>query len=227
MLSLLIVTLGIGCGEQDAPVPMCESMTPPAEIESCVVELDETINASEQLQSLCTSKCDTLKRLYLSGNQISSLRPLKNIRHVQSKVAISVVGSLVRLDGLENIQSVGKALPQPTGLDINSLDLVSFKGFDSLVEVHGTKMAVAIQANQTRELDGFPELKTLHGGLAIVNNYELRRITGFPKLKTVEGDLVIWGNENLPRCEIDAFVAGIDTIEGEVDIRDNGSGSCD
>ncbi len=202
-------------------------MPPPGEIESCVLEFDETFTSPEQFKALCDSQCDTLRRLRLSGNQISSLRPLQNIRHVQGAVDIEVVGSLTRLDGVENIQSVGKTFPNFPNFVIGSTDLVSFKGFDSLVEVHGSKMAVSIQANQTRELDGFPELKTLHGGLAIANNYELRRITGFPKLETVKGDVVIWGNESLPRCEIDAFIDRIDNIEGEVDIRDNGSGSCD
>lgn len=225
----------VGCGDADgsntSERAICEEMTPPEEIESCVASPQGEGTGSwygvRELEQLCDSNCDTITGVSIS-QAIKSLKPLKNIREVRGTFDISTAIGLESLAGVENIESIG-VYPYPNAAMVNIAgpDLVSTEGFDSLRTIQARETVIR-NNYELQKIEGFPKLERIEeGGLVILRNPELESISAFQNLEYVGGPLIIEDNPNLPRCEAQALVDGIDTITGEVTIQNNGTGSCD
>ena len=237
MLGLVGLFVLAGCGDanendnnDDTSRQVCEDMTPPEEVEDCVAfpegESQSTAFRVRNLEQLCQSKCNKIEALSLS-NAIESLAPLKNIREVRGAFLFGTVIGLESLDGVENIEIIGSAPYEASGVNITGPDLVSTEGFDSLHTIQA-RQTVIRNTDKLRTIEGFPNLERIEeGGLAIIYNEKLEDISGLQQLKYVGGPVVIENNPELPRCEAQAFVDGIDTITGEVTIQNNGTGSCE
>jgi hypothetical protein len=124
-----------------------------------LIEGDVTVSQPETLQKLAGVRCID-GNLTLSGLALTSLEPLASLRWVGKDLALSELGALRDLVGLDALERVDGGLSL-TGLH----DVVSLRGFASLREVLNDVRV--LRANRLRELAGFPALTRIGGSLLL------------------------------------------------------------
>ena len=184
--------------------------------------------------------CETIKgSLYISGNDISHLTPLKTITSITNELKIENTNNLFRTNGLENLKTVGG----PLVLRNNEI-LVDIDDFQSITELE----RLTIRDNKLlKNLTGFQNLETVEGlhiisnenlenlyglenvskvkNIRIVNNSNLRSIDGLKKVEQLEGDLIISVNPLLKICDVLCPILSLpDNVKGAIEIIDNGRG---
>lgn len=205
-----------------------------------VVEQEGDLTVGEWVSDLSALTC--LRRvggdLDIGGNlSLSSLRGLDRLETVDGTLYIAGCDRLTDLQGLGALTYTAMpyiytnaGLTSLRGLDalgaVKSVlvwyneSLVSLSGLGSLEAIDGS---LQIGDNRSLErLDGLESLESVSRDLEISFNDSLTDLSGLGALEAVGGDLSILYNEVLPQADAEAFVATIDTIGGEVEVRENG-----
>ncbi|MEM9193386.1 MAG: hypothetical protein AAGF12_29700 [Myxococcota bacterium] len=141
---------------------------------------------------------------FMNDHEARDARLLSGLRVIDGQVTFFRNYSLESLDGLDRLEEVGQ-------LTIRDTALPSLAALGQLRRVDGV---FGIASN--RNLQGFRGLERLEsvGSLSILGNPEATSLDGLSGLQEVRGNARLW---DLPRAEIDAFVARV-RIDGEVDV---------
>lgn len=137
--------------------------------------------------------------LIISGENITNLDSLNEIKKVAGGLSIRSNDSLLNLVGLSLIDSIG-------GLGIYNNNLLeSFHGLGNLTMVFGS---VYVRNNPSLiSFEGLNNLILADGDLTISNNDLLTDLTPLENLKWIHGELFIWGNDTLES------LSGLDNID--------------
>ncbi|MDB4491111.1 proprotein convertase P-domain-containing protein [Luminiphilus sp.] len=184
-----------------------------------------------------------------SNAALTNLDGLANISSVGGYLFIISNQALTNLDGLANISSVGggglsifsnQALTNLDGLaNITSVgdylqiyDNAALTNLDGLANISSVGGDLYIFSNQAlTNLDGLANISSVGGYLDIRNNAALTNLNGLANITSVGATLIIDRNYNAS-CEGVAQLLGFpdgppdDTVGGDIDIGNNGSG-CD
>ena len=163
--------------------------------------------------------------LSISGNSVlTNLDGLVNISTVEDYLVFNGNSALTNLDGLANLTSVGSYLTISGNSVLTNLD-----GLANLTSVGG---GLGIQSNAgLTNLNGLTNLTRVEDYLIISSNGALTNLDGLANLTGVGGLLRIDHNYSAS-CEGVAQLLGFpdgppeDTVAGDIDIGNNGSG-CD
>jgi hypothetical protein len=140
-----------------------------------------------------------------------SLRGLERLERAGS-FGISEVPLLSELSPLASLQNVERSLVLG---DMGSL--ISLQGLNG-VESIGARLWLTKLA-KLESLDGLERLRTV-GQLTITDNNSLRSLAGLSRLERVDGQLDIKWNPQLPRSEIDVFLARV-SVGGPIFVEGN------
>lgn len=124
------------------------------------------------------------------SGDVSDLSPLLSLQRIGTELDISHVESLVTLDGLNNLKSVGSLV-----ILVNE-NLLTLDGLDNLMTIHNYLIL-----DQNISLVSFSSLEnitSIPGFLRIWNNEALTDMNGLENIVSVGGYLEIVGNDVLP-----------------------------
>jgi len=173
-----------------------------------------SLTGLENLNSIGTFFLGNVITFSATGNNVSDLSALSNLRKVSGDIKIERNVELTNLIGLEGIDTIGgsfsmienQKLDSNLALvnlkvingDVEVIDnpsLLSFEGLSQLTAINGN---VEIDGNQSLgTLEHLSNLESIRGGLALENNASLRNLNGLEKLNLITGELVINENDKL------------------------------
>ena len=201
---------------------------------------DLTIAANPDLESLKgLGSLSGLRSLTVKWNaKLSDFRGLKALEGISWKLVVDSNGSLESLSGLGSIVDVTNmridSNPQLRSLGdfdgpphLGILELVRNPRFTDLSALSGTKSAHELALSYNESLETLRGLETLESLeiLDLTGNEGLKSLSGLEKLRDA-GDVDIVGHPEIPTCEVEAFVEGLESTE-EVRIENNGDGECE
>jgi hypothetical protein len=173
----------------------------------------------------------------MDNDALTNIDGLGGVTSLSGFLQLSDNGALVDVDGLAGLTSVGNlhiqnndALTNLDGLaGVTSIDQLSLEGNASLTDI-GLDSLLTIASffivdTAVTDLDELGGLGSVTSLLFIVGNPNLTRVSGLTSLELV-GQLVIHNHPNLPPCDIDILVAGIDTLGSTSFFNNTGSGTC-
>ena len=160
---------------------------------------------------------------------VESLWFLEGIESSRSVVFISGNPQLQSLDGLQSLSRTNE-------LEVrDNASLRSLTGLSGLEYVRPSEdpLSLPSQTPGNITLKNNPELCSLDGlenlkeatSIVISNCSSLRSIEAIDGLDRLDGLTIL--NSPVPRCQIDEFIAGLDSEPEYLDIGNVGSGSCD
>ncbi len=122
----------------------------------------------------------------ISGNDITDLSPLANVKTITVFLTIGYTPNLLSLDGLNGLTSVKRL----TIADISNLE--SINGFPALISVEEFRI---YNNPNLKNINGFPALNSV--GILHISNPNLKNINGFSALTSIGGYLSFQHNANL------------------------------
>lgn len=186
-------------------------------------ETIDAVHLSElpQLRSLAgLETVETLKVLGIRGEV--GLKSLEGLRDVTSvwNLEIEAAGQLKSFRGLETVREIGTV--KITG----NPSLTSVSALSDVKRREGQRMFVWISGNpKLRRIDALGKVREVET-LTISGNKRLESLEGLMGLEKVKSKLVIRDNPELGRCEIEAFLDGLETGE-YVTIENNHPADCE
>ena len=129
-------------------------------------------------------------------SDITDLTPLSNVSHITGNLIIQRNGSLVNLNGLTHLQTIGGNFRIGAIFTENSNAQLTALGDFSVLQTIGGYFSV--QNNDTlTDLGDFPALQTIGGFFYVYSNAQLTALGGFPVLRTVGEYFNVYNNAQL------------------------------
>lgn len=180
----------------------------------------------------------------------TNLEGLEDLEQVGGALSITSSQSLESLDGLDRLRNVGNSRPDESGefygLLIRDSKITSLDGLDSLETIEslainnapvsslapmeGVEIQHSIDISFTRVgaieglvVAGETELQSVR----LSNNDSLTSIPALLGIRNVVGATIFESNPKLSRCDIDAFVDGLETKPSAEWIRISGNMPCE
>jgi Leucine-rich repeat (LRR) protein len=187
-----------------------------------------------------------VERLVVStpDNGPTNLEGLEDLERVSRFLDLSSNRSLQNLQGLTNLKSVGNP-DTNSGLLIVDSSVSSLDGLESLETLQALEISnspidslAPLEGVEIREGLGitFTEVGSVTGitfddtelrAVDISNNDKLTSIPALEGVRSVSGGVVFQSNPKLSRCDIDAFVDGLETRPSAEWIRISGNMPCE
>jgi hypothetical protein len=226
-----------GCGDSSAdekkeqPAPQVDC--PRLELESlddCTFDEELHFGMPETVERYCASSCQRVLSLDATGpgdglRASRDLNILARVDEFPSIVTIFNMEYLKNVNGLESVRHIGDGLH----IQLNP-ELQNLEGLTSLESV-----AMGDSPQSDMYLYGNPKLETLEGleslkevGMALIidEHANLRSIEALESLEQVKA-LKITDNPKLPTCQAEALAERLGLPDDKVEIRGNGTGSCE
>jgi hypothetical protein len=143
-------------------------------------EGDYDINTEADLEALSTHTSIT-GNLSITDTSLTHLNGLERLLHIYGYLYIDNNAALESLEGLNNLESIGKGLWTDPRNPQNSFEM---------------SLCVSNNAALT-SLQGLDSLKSTEGGLSVWDNAALTSLGGLNNLTSIEGSLFITNNDNL------------------------------
>ncbi len=134
------------------------------------------------------------------------------LARVGGAVRLEELPALVVRQGLTRISGVGS-------LVVDGLPRTSSLALSSLARCDG---ALVVSRAGLTSFARPAELTAVGGDLVVEGNLPLVALPGWASLDAVGGDLRVVDNPSLPAAEAEAVAAGVGSVGGVVDVRDNG-----
>ena len=136
----------------------------------------------------------------LSGDtlrsDITDLTPLSNVSHITGNLIIQRNGSLVNLNGLTHLQTIGGNFRIGAIFTENSNAQLTALGYFSVLQTIGGYFSV--QNNDTlTDLGDFPVLRSIGGFFNVYNNAQLTALGDFPVLRSIGEYFNVYNNAQL------------------------------
>ncbi|NME72292.1 DUF4493 domain-containing protein [Flammeovirga aprica] len=125
--------------------------------------------------------------------EITDLSRLSTLKEVTGNVSLTGLGSVVNLNGFQNLKKIGNNLRISTSYQTK---LNSFLYFVALDSVMGDVYLSSIPAEIINNLEFIHNLKYVGGDLKILNN-QIVKLSGLENLETIVGDITFENNRQL------------------------------
>jgi hypothetical protein len=182
----------------------------------------------EDLPGLCEGYCSRsiTGDLTLVESSLTSLQALGCVTAIGGDLTIGDVGgyhfyyeygnnSLLTLDGLQNLASVGGTVK----IESNDV-LASLASLGRLREAGGL---ILFHNEELRSLEGLEGLTSIAGMVAVGENFRLTSLDGLAHLEHIGGSLILFGNEDLVSLDgleqLDEIASGLE-IRGHDQLAD-------
>jgi hypothetical protein len=231
--SLLLLS---GCGDDGAdenneqpPQVDC----PRLELESltdCTFDEQLDYNMPETVDRYCASSCQRVLSIYARGPgdgflASRDLSLLARVDEVPSAVSVFNMEYLKNVNGLDSVRHIGGGLRIQLNPELQNLEGLS--SLESVAMGDSPQTDMYLYGNRKLEtLDGLEALKEVGMALIIDDHANLQSIEALESLETVPY-LSITDNPKLPTCQAEALAERLDLPDDKVEIRGNGTGSCE
>lgn len=181
----------------------------------------------------------TLKGLegaeFPGGMSISGNNALTSLADVSEEKMVDLIitsnDSLENLKGLESVKSIGMRRKPEAEYPLGKLEIAenkNLKSLDGLDNVETLYTATIFDNHSLEKIDALGDVTYMESHLQISDNPSLESIESLMSLEKIDGGLTIVGNKSLPSCQVQEFLNNVDVNENyEVDVGNNGSGSCE
>jgi hypothetical protein len=173
------------------------------------------------------------------NDQLVAIHGLTLLGEVPGDLLIQDLPALNRIEGLDLLLRVGGDLDISRNADQDSLEgLINLEQVDgtlrlvdlpSLRSVGGPEALTRVGALQLERtglgsVDGMEALASVEGDLLVLDNPSLAELSGWSAVETLGGAVEVRDNPLLPTSAIDAWLAGVDSVQGPVTVTGNGAG---
>jgi hypothetical protein len=169
------------------------------------------------------------------GMSISGNNALTSLAGVTEDEIVDLIitsnDSLENLKGLESVKSIGMRRKPEVQYPLGKLEVAeneNLKSLDGLNNVETLYRARIIDNESLERINALSDVTVVEKHLTISDNPSLKSIESLMGIEKIEGGLGIQNNPSLPSCQVQEFLNNVEVNENyQVDVGNNGSGSCE